>query len=198
MKKILVASNNAGKLRELLPILSPLPVEVLTPRDVGLTLDVEETGATYRENAELKAVAFARASGLLTLADDSGLEVEALGGAPGVYSARYAGEGATDADRRKKLVEAARPFPAPRAAHFRCVIAIALSPAEVHFFEGRCAGEIVLEERGAGGFGYDPIFFMPERGATMAELPEAVKNQISHRARAAQTAFPFLQNLLAD
>jgi len=198
MKKLLVASNNDGKLRELLPILSPLPVEVLTPRDVGLKLDVAETGATYSENAQLKAEAFARASGLLTLADDSGLEVEVLGGAPGVYSARYAGEGATDADRRKKLVEAVRVFPAPRAARFRCVIAIATWPENLNFFEGSCEGEIVLEERGRGGFGYDPIFFLPERGATMAELPETVKNQISHRARAAQAAFPFLKNLLAD
>lgn len=197
MKKILVASNNAGKLKEFLPILSHLPVEVLTPRTTGLTLDVEETGATYSANARLKAEAFARASGLLTLADDSGLEVDALNGAPGVYSARYAGEGATDADRRKKLVEAVRLFPSPRTARFRCVIAIALTPENIHTFEGVCEGEVVLEERGVGGFGYDPIFFIPERGATMAELPEAVKNQISHRARAAQAAFPFLQNLMA-
>lgn len=198
MKKILVASNNKGKLRELLPILNHLSAEVLTPRDIGLNLDVAETGATYEANARLKAEAFARASGLLTLADDSGLEVVALNGAPGVYSARYAGEGATDADRRKKLVEAMRPFPAPRRARFRCVIAIATTPETIQPFEGICEGEIVLEERGTGGFGYDPIFFLPERGATMAELPEAVKNQISHRARAAQAAFPFLKNLLAD
>lgn len=198
MKKILVASNNAGKLKEFLPILSHLPVEVLTPHMLGLNLEVEETGATYLANACLKAEAFARASGLLTLADDSGLEVDVLNGAPGVYSARYADEGATDADRRKKLVEAVRLFPVPRTARFRCVIAIALSPENIYSFEGACEGEIVLEERGAGGFGYDPIFFMPERGATMAELPEEVKNQISHRARAAQAAFPFLQNLLGS
>lgn len=207
--KLLIGTNNPGKVRELLAILAELPLEAVTPSQLGLELDVEETGATYAANARLKATTFARASGLLTLADDSGLEVDALGGGPGVYSARYAGEGASDAERRAKLIAALRGSKPPRTARFRCVLVIAdprkADPAdpseppglELHAFEGTCEGEIVLEERGLGGFGYDPIFFVPEYGATLAELPEEVKNRISHRARATQAALPFLKARLA-
>ncbi|MDW8326906.1 MAG: RdgB/HAM1 family non-canonical purine NTP pyrophosphatase [Anaerolineales bacterium] len=208
LTKLLIGTSNPGKVGELLSILAESPFELVTPRQIGLTLEVEETGTTYAANARLKATAFARASGLLTLADDSGLEVDALGGEPGVYSARYAGKGAGDAERRAKLIATLRDVPPPRTARFRCVLAIAdpqesepadpLSPPALalYFFEGTCEGEIVLEERGSGGFGYDPIFFVPEYGCTLAELPEEVKNRISHRARAAQAALPFLRSLL--
>jgi XTP/dITP diphosphohydrolase len=195
MIRLLIATNNRGKLQELLPLLDDLPLQLVTPDDLGLFLTVEETGTSYAENARLKAEAFAQASGLLTLADDSGLEVEALGGAPGVYSARYAGKNATDAERRAQLLGALREVPAPRQARFRCVIAIASPGGATVYFEGVCAGEILLEERGTNGFGYDPLFFVPDCGCTMAELPPAVKNQLSHRARAAQEARPFLHKL---
>jgi len=194
MSQLLVATNNRGKLQELIPLLGDLPLQVVTPDDLGLHLTVEESGTSYTENARLKAEAFAQASGLLTLADDSGLEVDALGGAPGVYSARYAGAGASDADRRACLLRALREVPPPRPARFRCVIAIAQPGETTTYFEGVCEGEILLEERGTNGFGYDPLFFMPDCGATMAELPSALKNQRSHRARAAQAARRFLQH----
>ena len=198
MLQLLIATNNRCKLHELLPLLGALPLHLVTPHDLGLRLEVEETGTTYAENARLKATAFAQASGLLTLADDSGLEVDALGGAPGVYSARYAGEGASDAERRARLIHALRAVPAPRPARFRCVIAIAQPGGAMQCFEGVCEGEIILQERGTHGFGYDPLFFLPEHGCTMAELPSAVKNQVSHRARAAQAARPFLHHLATD
>jgi XTP/dITP diphosphohydrolase len=196
MKQLLLATNNPGKLHELLPLLAPLGIELRTPADIGLTLEVDETDDTYAGNAHRKAEAFARASGLITLADDSGLEVDALNGAPGVYSARYAGHGQTDADRRAKLIGELREVAPPRTARFRCVIAVAQPGGAVDLFEGKCEGEIVLEERGSSGFGYDPIFFMADHGGTMAELPSELKNRISHRARAAQAALPFLQQLL--
>jgi XTP/dITP diphosphohydrolase len=204
MKRFIVATNNIGKIKELYAILGNLEVELLRPIDVGLNLEVEETGQTYADNAKLKAQGVAQASGLISLGDDSGLEVEALGGAPGLYSARYAGEGASDAVRRAKLLEALRPFPAPRPARFRCALAVAV-PAmvgqlhgELRVFEGSCEGEIVFEERGHNGFGYDPIFYISTYQRTMAELPEETKNQISHRARAAQAAWPYLQSLLGN
>jgi XTP/dITP diphosphohydrolase len=208
--KILIGTNNPGKVRELMAILGVLPVETVTLRQAGIEMDVAETGATYEANARLKAESFAQATGLLTLADDSGLEVDALGGAPGVYSARYAGDGASDAARRARLLAVLRDVPPPRPARFRCVIALTIpeqkdptrlvisSGLTTHFFEGTCEGEISLEERGTNGFGYDPVFFVPAYGCTMAELPEAVKNQISHRARAARAALPFLQSWLAN
>jgi XTP/dITP diphosphohydrolase len=196
--QLLLATNNPGKLHELVPLLSDLPLHIVTPHALGLHLAVEETGTTYAENARLKAAAFAQATSLLTLADDSGLEVDALSGAPGVYSARYAGEEASDADRRAKLIHVLRQVPAPRRARFRCVIAIAQPGGAIDYFEGVCAGEIILEERGASGFGYDPVFYLPDHGCTMAELPSAVKNQISHRARAAQAARLFLHKLATN
>jgi XTP/dITP diphosphohydrolase len=192
MSSLLIATNNNGKVRELEKILADPQVTLLTPKDIGLVLDVEETGATYADNAILKARAFAQASGLISVADDSGLEVDALDGRPGVYSARYAGEGATDADRRAKMLRELHAVAAPRLARFRCVIAVARTPDDIQVFEGVCEGEIIFEERGSNGFGYDPIFFMPEHGRTMAELPSELKNQVSHRARATLKAKPYL------
>jgi XTP/dITP diphosphohydrolase len=162
---------------------------------------VPETGDTYADNARLKAVALAEASGRVTLGDDSGLEVAALGGRPGLYSARYAGPGASDADRRQKLLQELGQRPPPRPARFVCAVAVAV-PSEaggvgVRDFEGECRGEIALEARGQNGFGYDPVFLLPAYGLTMAELPEAVKNTLSHRARAVQAALGYLRRLFA-
>ncbi len=196
MKTILLASNNSGKLRELQALLGDLGIEILTPAMIGLNLDVAETGETYAANATLKAVAFGERSGLLTLADDSGLEVDALKGAPGVYAARYAGPGASDADRRAKMLGALQGVPAPRTARFRAVVVVREPGGSLEAFEGVCEGEIAFEERGSNGFGYDPIFFMPDRNATMAELPEEVKNRISHRGRAVAAARPYLESLV--
>jgi len=187
--KLLIASNNAHKLQELREVLAGVPFDLVAPADVGLNLTVPEDGATYAENATRKARAFAAASGLLTLADDSGLEVQALGGRPGLRSARYAGEGAPNARRIAKLLGELANVPwEQRQARFVCVMAIATPGGEVHLCAGECAGSITFSPRGEGGFGYDPVFFLPEHNQTMAELPAAVKNQISHRGRAGQAA----------
>jgi len=196
MNKLLLATNNQGKLRELRAILSDLPIKLVTPADIRLELDVPEDGFTYAGNAAKKALAFALASGLTALADDSGLEVEALNGAPGLYSARYSAKpDASDADRRAFLLQNLRGQPRPWAARFRATMAVAGPEGNVQIVEGTCEGEIIPEERGAGGFGYDPIFLLPELGKTMAELPEETKNRLSHRARAVQAAKPILMRL---
>ncbi len=197
MIKLLLASQNPGKLRELQAILHDLPIQLITPADLGIQLDVAETGSTYAENAALKSNAFANASGLIALADDSGLEVDALNGAPGLYSARYApAPNATDVDRRAYLLQNLLPHPRPWTARFRATIAITLPGGETYFADGACEGEITPEERGEGGFGYDPIFYIPEKGYTMAELDEDEKNRISHRARALEKAKEILLSLI--
>jgi XTP/dITP diphosphohydrolase len=199
--KLLVATNNPGKVREYADLLADLPgpVSFTLPAQEGLTFEVEETGETFEENARLKALAFARASGLLTLADDSGLEVDALDGAPGVRSARYAGPGADDVDRYRKLLRALASVPqGQRSARFRCVVAVALPDGALHTAEGLCEGEIAFAPRGNHGFGYDPVFIVEGyRGKTMAELPPGLKNQISHRARALQAIQPLLARLIS-
>jgi XTP/dITP diphosphohydrolase len=196
MNRLLLASNNKGKLRELRAILDELPIELVTPADIGLDLDVPEDGLTYAENAVKKALAFHRESGLICLADDSGLEVDALDGAPGLYSARYSSKpGATDADRRAYLLQNLNGQPRPWTARFRATVAIASPDGRVQIAEGTCPGEIVPEERGTGGFGYDPIFLLNGMDQTMAELPEEIKNRLSHRARAVQAALPILIEL---
>lgn len=193
MKKLLIATNNKGKIRELHAILDPLGLDLITPDDIHLQLEVEEDGATYAENAAKKAISFAQASGLISLADDSGLEVDALGGAPGLYSARYSPKpGAKDADRRAFLLQNLDGKPRPWTARFRATVAVAAPAGGVEWVEGVCEGEIILEERGTGGFGYDPIFLLPGLGKTMAEVPEETKNRLSHRARAVQAARPIL------
>lgn len=199
MSKLLIASNNKGKLQEFQEIYKDQNFELATPEQIDLVLEVEETGNSYAANAELKARAFALASGLFTLADDSGLEVDALNGEPGIHSARYSGlPGATDADRRKILLQNLAGFPRPWTARFRCVIALVTPAGQVHFVEDTCPGEIIPEERGANGFGYDPIFLMPQGGLTMAELSSQEKNRLSHRGRAARAAIPMLQALLTE
>jgi XTP/dITP diphosphohydrolase len=198
MNRLLIATNNPGKMHEMQALLAGLHAKLVTPADIGLDLNVTEDGKTYAENAEKKAIAFARASDLISLADDSGLEVDALNGAPGLHSARYTGShGATDAERRAFLLENLRGKPRPWLARFRATVAIAVPRGSVQVLEGECPGEIIAEERGTNGFGYDPIFFIPELGRTMAELPMDVKNRISHRARAVLKARPILDMLFA-
>jgi XTP/dITP diphosphohydrolase len=195
MNQLLLASTNPGKLLEIQDLLPGF--ELLLPQDVGLTLTVEETGSTYAENAALKARAYNQASGLPALADDSGLEVDCLNGAPGLHSARYAARpGAGDADRRALLLHNLAGCPRPWPAHFHCTVAIAVPGGGVFFAEGDCPGEIIPEERGHNGFGYDPIFLLPELGLTMAELSRAQKNQLSHRARAVKAALPILRKMI--
>ena len=198
MKKLLIATNNRGKMQEMQALLAGLHAELVTPADVGIDLNVTEDDKTYAENAEKKAVAFARASNLISLADDSGLEVEALDGAPGLYSARYTGtHSATDGERRAYLLQNLRDQPRPWLARFRATVAIAVPHGSVQVLEGDCPGEIIAEERGNNGFGYDPIFFIPELGRTMAELDMDEKNRISHRARAVMKARPILDMLFS-
>jgi XTP/dITP diphosphohydrolase len=197
MRQLLIASNNVGKLHEFEALLNHLPLALILPRQIGLQLDVEENGDSYAANATLKAIAFAKASGLLTLADDSGLEMDALGGAPGIYSARYSTKpGATDADRRLYLLEQLQGKPRPWRARFCCTVALTPPEGPVQLCEGFCPGEIIPSERGSNGFGYDPIFLLPELGCTMAELATEVKNTLSHRARATQAAWPMIESYL--
>ncbi len=196
-RKLLVATHNQGKVREYRALLGDLPLDVTYLDAEGITVDVEETGTTFAENAILKARFYAGFSGLWTWADDSGLVVDALGGAPGVYSARYAGPGASDADRYRKLLAALAAVPwAERTARFCCTGALARPAAAgglVETADGACEGVIAFGPAGDNGFGYDPVFYMPEHGATMAQLDAEVKNRISHRARAAEAAVPLLQ-----
>ena len=199
--KLLIATNNPGKVREYEELLETLPaaVEITYPAQEGLALEVEESGETFEENARLKALAFAQASGLLTLADDSGLEVDALDGAPGVRSARYGGPGANDVDRYRKLLGALAGVPAGRrSARFRCVVALAQPDGTIHTADGTCEGEIGHEPRGTHGFGYDPVFVVDGYGGrTMAELAPEIKNRISHRGRALAAIRPRLEQLVS-
>jgi XTP/dITP diphosphohydrolase len=189
MEKLLLATNNQGKIEEYRFLLKGIPYELVTPAEISLKMAVEESGATYEENARLKAEVLAAASGLLTLADDSGLEVDALNGEPGTRSSRYAGEAASDAARVAFLLAKLKDVPREkRTARFRCVIAITMPDGQTVFYSGSCEGLITLEPRGQAGFGYDPIFYFPDLKKTMAELPAEVKNTISHRAHAAQAA----------
>ncbi len=186
LDRLLIATTNAGKKREFAALLAGLPVRLAWPDDLGLTVQVEEIGETYAENARLKARAYAQASGLWSLADDSGLEVDALDGAPGVRSARYAGPGAGDIDRYELLLQRLGGVePGRRTARFRCAVTLAAPDGRVWTTEGACEGIIAESPSGSGGFGYDPVFYLPEFNCTMAELPAEVKNRISHRARAA-------------
>jgi XTP/dITP diphosphohydrolase len=195
-KKLLLATNNQGKVLEFQSLLQGIPFDLVTPAQQGIKLAVEETGSTFEENARIKALAFAKESRLMTLADDSGLEVDALNGEPGIRSSRYAGEGASDADRVEFLLSKLKDvLPEKRTAHFRCVIAIAFPNGKIKICSGKCDGLIISEPRGEEGFGYDPIFYFPELEKTMAELPMETKNRISHRGRAAQEAVKLLKRI---
>lgn len=196
---LLIATNNQGKIKELQELLKDTGMQLVTPAQINLDLDVVEDGSTYAENATKKAVAFAQASGLISLADDSGLEVDALGGAPGLYSARYGstdGMKLSDAARRAFLIQNLQDRPRPWTARFHATIAVAVPNGRTHLAEGFCEGEIIPEERGTGGFGYDPIFLLSEWGKTMAELSMEEKNRLSHRARAVMNAKEILKQLI--
>jgi XTP/dITP diphosphohydrolase len=196
MNKLLIATNNKGKVKELQDLLKNTELKLVTPASINLNLEVEEDGTTYAENATKKALAFAQASGLVSLADDSGLEVDALDGAPGLHSARYHPKpGANDADRRAYMLENLKGRPRPWTAHFHATIAIATPEQGIFMAEGNCYGEIIPEERGTGGFGYDPIFLLPDLNKTMAELTMEEKNRLSHRAKAVMNAIPILKNI---
>ena len=181
----IIATQNRKKCAELERILTPLGIDVLTPAAAGITLDdVEETGSTFLENAKLKAVAAMKRSGLPAIADDSGLVVDALGGAPGVYSARYAGENASDGDRIKKLLFEMKDVPAgARQAHFVCALCCVFPDGEDVTVQERCEGVIAFAPQGAGGFGYDPVFLMGG-GSSFAQLSDEQKDAVSHRGRA--------------
>jgi XTP/dITP diphosphohydrolase len=195
---LLIATNNRGKVDEIKALLGSLGLILLTPADLGLTLDVVEDGQTYAENAEKKARSFAQASGMTALGDDSGLEVDALDGQPGLHSHRFCPiPNATDADRRNYLLRRLGEEPRPWTARFKATVAIALPSGKVQLATGQCEGEIIPQERGSNGFGYDPIFFIPELGQTMAELEMKEKNRLSHRARAIQKAIPILKEALS-
>ena len=194
MPRLLLATKNPAKVQEYSLLLQGIPYEIVTLADVGIDLLVRETGETLEENAALKAQAYACQANILTLADDSGLEVDALDGAPGALSARYAGEGASDRDRIDFLLAKVHHIPREeRAARFRCVIAIAAPDGEVELCHGECRGIIALEPEGENGFGYDPIFYLPQLGKTMAELSMEEKNEISHRGEAARRARHILE-----
>ena len=194
MPKLLLATNNKGKVREYKALLQGLPFVLVSPAELGINTEVDEVGKSLEDNARLKATALARESRLLTLADDSGLEVDALGGEPGRLSARYAGEGASDIDRVNYLLARLKDVPGEkRSARFRCVIAIATPDGKVELCSGECHGFITLEPRGKEGFGYDPIFYLPELDKTMAELTLEEKNKVSHRGKAAREAIKLLR-----
>lgn len=197
--KLLLATNNQAKVREYKSLLHGIPYELVTLAEVGITAAVREEGESMEENARIKATAYAAQSQLLSLADDSGLEVDALGGEPGRFSARYAGEGASDSDRINYLLARLEGVPREkRTARFRCVIAIATPDGKVELCSGECRGLVAFEPKGKHGFGYDPVFYLPELGKTMAELPLALKNRISHRGLAARKACQVLERLSAQ
>jgi XTP/dITP diphosphohydrolase len=200
--KLVLATNNTGKLREFRGLLDGCGFELVTPRDLGVAFDPQETGSTFAENATIKAVEAARVCGLVALADDSGLEVDHLGGRPGILSARYAGRDRTapditEARQLELLLDEMRGVPDERrTARFRCVIAVATpGSAAIQLVDGAFEGRIAHEPRGTNGFGYDPIFLLPERGVTSAELPPEEKNRISHRGQAAAKARALLRRI---
>jgi len=179
--KLVIASNNAHKIAEIRAILAPYFEEILSQREAGLELEVDETGETFLENALLKARAACEALGMAALSDDSGLCVDALDGAPGVYSARFAGEGHNDADNNNKLVSLLKELPAPYTARFVSAAALVYPDGRELTAIGTAEGEMLLEKRGSDGFGYDPLFYFPPLGKTFAELSFEEKNEVSHR-----------------
>lgn len=196
MNRLLLGTTNKGKLAELRALLDGLGLDLLDPTALHLQLDVAETGDDYASNASLKAEAFSAASGIWCLADDTGLEVDVLGGAPGLHSARLIGLLGSDKQRRQRLLTMLAPHPRPWRARFRSVVALASPGGKIDLAEGECPGEIIPKERGEMGFGYDPIFLLQEVGRTMAELEMEAKNRLSHRAIAIQAIMPILRRRL--
>jgi XTP/dITP diphosphohydrolase len=196
MPKLLLATTNRGKIREICHLLQGMPFDVVPPTDLDIDLTIKEDKPTYQENAQLKAEAYSNASSLITLADDSGLEVDALNGEPGIRSARYAGENASDQNRIEYLLARLREIPQEkRAARFICVIAIAVPGGKTILCQGDSQGVISFEPNGKNGFGYDPIFHFPELNKTMAELTLEQKSQVSHRGKAVKEASRLLREL---
>lgn len=194
--RLLLATRNPGKAREYSLLLQGVPFEVTSLADEGIEEEVVENGATLEDNAKLKALRYALSDSYLVLGDDSGLEVDALGGLPGPMSARFAGEGASDSDRIARLLERIQDIPMERrTARFRCIIAIGWMERVLAICEGECLGIIGFEPRGQNGFGYDPIFYLPDMGKTMAELSIDEKNRVSHRGKAARKAVEVLRNI---
>ena len=193
LPRLLLATTNSGKLEELNALLQDAPFTLLNPADLGLDLEVAEEGSDYAANARTKALAFAQASGLWALADDTGLEVDALGGGPGLFSRRLAG---SDFERRQRLLLMLASFPRPWTATFRCAVALAGPRGNLLTADGDCPGEILPTPRGAGGFGYDPLFLVAGTTQTMAELSLEEKNRLSHRARAVRALWPELKSRL--
>jgi XTP/dITP diphosphohydrolase len=194
---LLIATNNQGKVHEYEELLVPLALRLCTPGDLELSINVREDGSSYEDNACIKALAYQRASGLFALADDSGLEVDALDGRPGLHSARYGEPDADDEGRYQLLLEQLQGVPwEQRTARFRCVVVVATPMGHTHSTEGVCEGIIAFEPQGSGGFGYDPVFYMPEHGKTMGQLSPSVKNRISHRAHAVRNMLPVLARIL--
>ena len=195
MHALLLATSNPHKLEEFRVMFADLPLRLFSLSDLQLDIEVDETGTTFAENAELKARTYAQASGMLTLADDSGLEIDALTGAPGVQSARYLGRETSYEERFRRILQQLKGLPIEqRTARFRCAIALADPSGNTRIVEGIIEGVIADSPRGKNGFGYDPIFFLPELGKTFAELEPGYKNRISHRARAAQSARKLLED----
>jgi len=193
LRTLLLATNNQGKVRELSVLLASEVWELTTLAQQGVEVEVNETGKTLEENATIKSKAYTRISNLITIADDSGLEVNALDGEPGPLSARYAGNGASDRGRIDYLLARLSGVPwEERKARFRCVIAIAFPDGEIELCQGECEGIITFEPKGKQGFGYDPIFYLTEFNKTMAELSLEEKNKVSHRGKAAGQALRFL------
>lgn len=198
LPKLLIATTNAGKQRELRSLLKECPFHLVVPSDLGITIEVPETGSSYDENAAIKAQAFLEASGIAVISDDTGLEVDALNGAPGLHSARYSSlPGAKDSDRRAKLLGALAGLPQPWTARFRCTVAVAAPGQEIQLFRGAVEGEIIDRESGDHGFGYDRLFWIPEAGKTLADLTLEEKNTFSHRAVAVKNAIPYLLKILS-
>lgn len=193
MPNLMIATGNPGKQKELRALLDIPGLVLLDPSSSKLDLQLTEKGEDYASNAKLKASAYARASGMWSVADDSGLEVDVLEGAPGPRSARLGAPHLSDAERRHLLLEMLHPHPRPWKARFHAVVALASPDGKIDLAEGTCSGEIITEERGTAGFGYDPIFLVPGTDRTMAELSMVEKNQISHRARAIEALLPILK-----
>jgi len=196
--EVVLATRNPGKIREFLELMHDLPIQVYSLEAFPQIGPLAEDGQTYTENAITKAATVARLTGRVAVADDSGLEVDALEGGPGPQSRRFLGDQASDAARNTRILKLLHGVPAERrTARYRAVVAVALPGGEVRTFEGSCEGKIATSARGSGGFGYDPIFLVPAYGKTMAQLPLAVKNRLSHRARALAAARPYLTRLAA-
>ncbi len=194
--EVVLATRNDGKVREFIELMQGLPVQVYSLAAFPQIPPLPEEGSTYTENAISKALTVSRMTGRIAIADDSGIEVDALGGGPGPFSNRFLQDGANDSARNAKLLKLLRgKQPGERTARYRAVLAVALPEGDVRTFEGVCEGQVLTTPRGSGGFGYDPIFFIPHEGKTMAQLSLAAKNRISHRARALAAAKPFLRRL---